>query len=103
MPLLTDQLRDELPPIFAQEADDDPIVYARFFLPDSAWEFYATEGEPEGTDFRLAGYVTGEVQAWRQVLASELEAMRGPEGGAVERDPAFQLGRFTDVVPAPEL
>lgn len=102
MLLLTEELRTQLPPLFAQEAEDDPIVYARFYLTDSAWDLYATEGGPEGGEYCLAGYITGEVQDWRHVLLTELEAMRSPAGAPVERDLTFQPGRFTDVVPAPE-
>jgi hypothetical protein len=40
MPLLTDDLRTRLPPLLSQEAEGDPMVYARFHLPGTRWAWY---------------------------------------------------------------
>ena len=37
MKLLTSELKKRLPPIMWQEKSEDPIVYAKFFTPDSNW------------------------------------------------------------------
>jgi hypothetical protein len=57
--LLTDQLRARLPPLYSQEAAADPVVYAKFFLPGTAWTWYVTEGSPEDEDYKFFGYVMG--------------------------------------------
>jgi hypothetical protein len=75
MQLLTDELRERLPPLSAQEADVDPMVYAKFFTSDFSWTWYVTEGSPEncslsssdmssersasGAAFRLRSYWLG--------------------------------------------
>lgn len=103
MPLLTDDLRNRLPPLYSQEAEDEPIVYARFFLPGSRWNWYVMEGGEQGSDFLFFGFVTGHADELGQFLLSELEALRGTLGQSVERDASFTEGRLTDVVPAPDL
>ena len=55
MQLLTDELRQQLPPLYAQEHVADPVVHVKFFTPDSSWTWYATEGSPEGDDFIFFG------------------------------------------------
>ena len=47
MKLLTDELRAKLPALYAQSAEADPIVYAKFFLPGTGWTWYVTEGSQE--------------------------------------------------------
>ncbi len=102
MQLLTEELKRSLPPLYSQEADADPVVYAKFFTPDANWTWWVTEGSPDGEDFRFFGYVQGLADEWGYFLLSELSAARGPFGLAIERDLHFAPGRFTDVVPAPE-
>jgi len=46
-----------LPPLYGQEGAPDPIVYARFFTPDSSWTWLATEFDP--TEGRFFGLVDG--------------------------------------------
>jgi hypothetical protein len=103
MKLLTDDLKSRLPPLYSQEADADPWVHCKFFTPDSNWTWWVTEGEAEGDDFRFFGFVRGLEDEWGYFLLSELEAARGPMGLPIERDLHFTPGRFTDVVPAPDL
>lgn len=102
MQLLTGELRSQLPPLYSQENEADPIVYAKFFTPDSNFTWYITEGSPEDDDFRFFGYVKGHADEWGYFLLSELEQARGPLGLAIERDLHFSPGRFTEVVPAEE-
>lgn len=103
MQLLTKELRQQLPPLYAQEAEDDPVVHAKFFTPDSQWTWYVTEGSPEGDDFRFFGYVRGLESEWGYFLLSELAQARGPLGLPVERDLYFRPGRFTAVLEAEKL
>ena len=102
MKLLSDQFRARLPPLYSQEAEDEPMVYAKFFLPGTGWTWYVTEGSPEEEDFLFFGFVVGLESEFGYFLLSELEAVRSPLGLEVERDLSFREGRLTDVVPAPD-
>jgi hypothetical protein len=99
MALLDDRLRARLPPRHSQEAESDPLVYARFCLSGRNW--YVLEGQPEGEDFLLFGFVSP-VDEFREFRLSELKAIRGLFGSEVERDETFTEGRLTEVVPAPD-
>ena len=98
MKLLDDELRARLPAIYSQEADLDPIVYARFILPGTDWAWHVAEGEAQENDFRFFGYVVGLESEFGFFLLSELEEIRTPSGAQVERDLTFTEGRLTDVV-----
>lgn len=59
MQLLTEELRAQLPGIYAQAENPDPTIYARFFTPDSNWTWFVTEGQQEEDTFICFGYVKG--------------------------------------------
>src|SRR6185369_13690475 len=103
MPLLDEELRARLPPLYAQEAADEPIVYAKFFLPGTGWTWYITEGSPKGDDYLFFGFVVGQDSEFGYFLLSELESVHSQLGLSVERDTAFREGKLTDVVPAPDM
>ena len=98
MKLLTDELRQRLPPLYSQEGVKDPTVHAKFFTPDSNWTWYVTEGRPEADDFLFFGYVIGHEEEWGYFVLSELESARGPLGLPIERDLHFQSGPFSQVM-----
>lgn len=75
--LLTEDLRKQIPPLYSQENNEDPIVWARFFHPSSGWEWYPIEFDGEDTFF---GFVRGWADELGYFTLSELE-----ENG-VERD-----------------
>jgi hypothetical protein len=102
MELLTEELRGRLPPLYSQEAEEEPMVYAKFFLPGTGWTWYVTEGGEQEGDFLFFGFVVGLESEFRYFLLSELESVHSPLGLAVERDLSFREGRLTDVVPAPD-
>lgn len=103
MKLLTDELRAKLPRLYSQEAEADPMVYAKFFLPGTGWTWYVTEGQEQEGDFLFFGFVVGLESEFGYFVLSELESVRSPLVGLpVERDLSFPEGRLTDVVPAPD-
>ena len=51
MKLLTKELRDQLPPLYSQEHEKDPLVVCKFFTPDSFWTWYAYEFDGEDIFF----------------------------------------------------
>ena len=90
MKLLTDELRARLPPLYSQEAAEEPTVYAKFFLPGTRWTWYVTEGQEQEGDFLCFGFVVGLESEFGYFLLSELESVRSPLLGLpVERDLTF--------------
>ena len=85
--LLPLTVRASLPPLYGQEKTADPIVYARFFTPDSNWTWLATEFAPE--EGRFFGRVDGFESELGYFLLEELETSRGPMGLPIERDLSF--------------
>jgi len=102
MKLLTDELRLRLPPLYSQEAEAEPTVYAKFFMPGTGWTWYVTEGGEQEGDFLFFGFVVGFESEFGYFLLSELESVTTPLGLHVERDLSFREGKLTDVVPAPD-
>ena len=102
MKLLTDELRARLPRLYSQEAEPEPMIYAKFFLPGTNWTWYVMEGSPQNNDFLFFGWVVGLESEFGYFLLSELEEVRAGGIFPVERDLHFREGRLTDVVPAPD-
>lgn len=93
--LLPPDLRSRLPVMHSQEGVEDPIVYAKFFLPISGWTWFVTEGQPEGSDFIFFGHVIGFEAEWGYFSLRELEEVN-VNGLAIERDQYFESARFSD-------
>ena len=55
MMLLTKELREQLPPLYASEQIDDPMVVCKFFYPDFHWRWYAIEFDGKDTFFGYVG------------------------------------------------
>jgi hypothetical protein len=56
MKLLTKELLKQLPPLYSQENEKDPMVICKFFYPDFSWTWYAIEFDGKDIFF---GYVAG--------------------------------------------
>jgi hypothetical protein len=104
MRLLTDELRARLPRLHAQEAESDPVVYAKLFLHGTKLALYVLEDEAtEHAGYVVACLSVGDGDfSYCHFPEWVLELLRGPNGEVVERDVSFQEGRLTDVVPAPD-
>jgi hypothetical protein len=97
MQLLTDELRGQMPPLYAQEHEEDAMVYVKFFTPWTNWTWYATEGSQQEDDYIFFGFVFGHVGEWGYFSLSELESVRGPAGLTIERDLHFTPARWSEV------
>jgi hypothetical protein len=95
--LLPEELRKMLPPLYGQDGTDDPIVYIKFFTPDSSWTWFVTEGSEDEGDFRFFGFIQGQEDEWGYFLLSELKAARGPHGLEIERDLYFNPRPFSQL------
>ncbi len=98
MELLPEDVRATLPKLYSQDGERDPEVHVKFFTPDSSWTWYATEGEPDGEDFRFFGYVIGFEREWGYFMLSELQSARGPFGLPVERDLFFKPASLSEIM-----
>jgi hypothetical protein len=94
MELLTIKLREQLPPLYSQEQETDPLVICKFFTPDSTWTWYPLEFD--GVDV-FFGLVIGFEQELGYFLLSELSQARGPLGLPLERDIHFKPTRLSAV------
>ena len=82
MNLLTEEIRERLPPLYSQEGSK-AIVHVKYFTPDSSWTWYVTEFDGEDTFF---GLVDGLEKELGYFSLSELQSVRGPLGLPIERD-----------------
>ena len=94
MQLLTADVRAALPPLYANEGVDDPIVVAKFFTPWTNWTWFATEFD--GTDI-FFGLVKGHETELGYFSLAELQSIRGPAGLTIERDLAFSPKPLSEV------
>ena len=97
MKLLTKEIRNKLPRIYAQDGKgDEAIVHVKSFGIWSLghWTWYAIEGEPVldengiEVDFRFFGYVKGDYPEMGYFCLSELQSAKAMRGRLplVERD-----------------
>ena len=93
--LLTNEIRAQLPPLYSQEHEEDPLVICTFFTPDSNWTWYALEFDGEDLFF---GWVVGFEKELGYFLLSELVEARGPLGLPIERDLHFSPKKLSEVM-----
>ena len=97
MKLLTKELRNKLPELYANDqkkAEDTPVI-VKFFDPTGSWTWYATEFDGKDTFF---GYVRGFDNELGYFLLSELESIRGHLGLGIERDLYFGKHTLAEVI-----
>lgn len=97
MQLLTAELLTQLPAIYAQTENPDPIVYAKFFTPDAGWTWFVTEGQEDEDDFTFFGYVKGHCLELGYFSLKELLSAQGPMKLPVERDLFFESAPWSEV------
>jgi len=83
MDLVTPVLTRRFAELGRQEGDD-AIVVAKFFTPDGAFTWYATEFNPASREF--FGLVDGFEAELGCFSLHELESAKGPMGLRIERD-----------------
>ena len=87
MKLMTAELEKRFAKVGSQENVKDPVIIAKFFNPQGAGTWYATEYDPATKVF--FGYVSifGDWNdEWGSFSLDELESYRGPLGLGIERD-----------------
>ena len=107
MELLTQELKKQLPPLYSQENEKDPMVICKFFHPLSPWTWYAYEGSPvdadgyydtdkEKVDFLFFGWVNGDFPELGYFSLSEMQDIN-VGGLGMERDLHFTPKRLSEV------
>jgi hypothetical protein len=106
MKLLPKEIREQLPPLYAQDGKDGKtIAYVKYFTPSSSWTWFVTEGEPvldesgKEVDFKFFGLVFGNEREFGYFLLSELEEVRGPMGLPIERDLWWKPKTLGEIAP----
>lgn len=94
MKLLTQEIRKNLPALYSQEDVKDSMVWAKFFTPDSTWDWYAIEFDQEDLFF---GLVRGFDTELGYFALSDLEENCGPMGLKIERDRYWEPRRLSQV------
>jgi len=87
--LFPDDLKAQIPKLYSQEGNEDPMVYMKLFTPWTSWTWYFTEGEQQEDDFIFFGYVIGQEREWGYTSLNELKSVTGPAGLQIERDIHF--------------
>ena len=97
MQLITEEIREKLPPLQAQEdTGGDAVAYLKLFTPDSQWSWYATEHDGQDLLFGLVCGLETELGYFR---LSELRNVRGPLGLPIERDLYWEPKPLRKVAP----
>jgi hypothetical protein len=102
MKLLTDEIKEKLPALYAQEQEKDPMVYVKYFDPTGSWTWYALEGEEtEEGDFLFFGYVVGFEPELGYFTLNQLQTAKqgltGLRALPIERDLYFMPCRLSEV------
>jgi hypothetical protein len=87
--LLPVSVRAALPPLYAADNEDDPIVRVKLFAPFSSWTWYVLEGglSPANGRYTLFALVHGFEDELGYADLEEIAALSGPIGmPMVERD-----------------
>lgn len=95
MQLLTKEIRKQLPPLYSQDEEKDPMVICKFFYPDFNWTWYAIEFD--GKD-RFYGLVDGIERELGYFSLTELTSSRGKLGLPIERDRFFTPCRLSEIM-----
>ena len=97
MELLTKELRNNFPPLYANE-DKNPEevkIIAKYFDPTGSWTWYATEFDQKDTFF---GFVRGHENELGYFSLRELESVKLPFGLTIERDLYFGKHTLAEVM-----
>jgi Protein of unknown function (DUF2958) len=95
MRLLSQELRENLPPLGSQRTSSDPMIYAKFWIPEVNWIWYVAEGQASSQGFKFFGYVIGLDEEWEEFSLRDLEVVIGPSGDRVRRDYDFISQRWS--------
>lgn len=87
--LVTREIAERTPSLYATEEAEEPIAQAHFFSCANGWDWYMTELDPEtGEAF---GLVRGFATEWGYFSIREMEELNRSRGfNVIERDAGFE-------------
>lgn len=88
--LINKDLEKIIPPLYSQEHNDNPIAYARFYVPFTSWQWYILEYSKE--ESILYGLVYGFEKEYGYISLEELELVQAL------RDDTFVPTNIKDVI-----
>lgn len=90
--LMTEELAEGLPPLYATEGEGDPVALVHYFSCLGGWDWWLTEYDPAtGEAF---GLVRGFAEEWGYFSVREMEELNRSRGlNVVERDELFEPTR----------
>lgn len=94
--LLTPQQLSEIPDLYSQENETNPLCHIKLFTPDSNWTWHIIEISHYDKD-TCFGYVKGHEDELGYFLLSELGSVLGPLDLPVERDIHFTPTLLSEV------
>ena len=101
MQLLTKELRKQLPPLYFQKNEKDPMVYIKYFDPVGSWTWYVIEGEGREDNFLFFGLVIGFEAELGYFTLNELQTAKSGATGiramSIERDLYFTPCKLSKV------
>mgnify|MGYP000884874300 CR=1 FL=1 len=98
MEILTRREKDELPRLYAQEGDPDPVAWLHFFSPLGRGDWFITEGQDDGPGrFLMFGLCDLGFPEMGYVTLEELEDVMLPGGLGIERDLHWTPRRLSQV------
>jgi len=92
-----DDLKAQIPKLYAQEGDKDATVWMKLFTPWTSWTWFITEGEDRDGDYLMFGYVIGQEREWGYFSLNELSSVTGPYGLKIERDIHFSPKKKSEI------
>ena len=96
MKLLTEELKKQLPPLYSQENELDPMVVCKFFTPDSSFTWFILEFDGDDLLFcKVYSHLCPDGELGYSLL-SEIESVRGALGLGIERDLYFKPKRLSE-------
>lgn len=91
MMLITKEIENKMPALYATDGAEDKDVIVKFFTPWANWTWYVFEGEKmENGDWEFFGMVDGHEKELGYFTLSQLQEIKGPVGLKVERDRHFE-------------
>ena len=99
MRLMTKELEKRFAQVGSQENVKNPVIIAKFFNPQGAGTWYATEYDPK--DKMFFGYVSifGDWNdEWGYFSLKELESYKGPLSIGIERDLYWDVAKASTVI-----
>ena len=96
MKLLTKEIADTIPPLYAQDGAEDPTVYVKFFDPCGSFTWYILEFDGEDTFFAFVTSSLCPEGELGYVSFNELKSVKNRFGLGMERDLYFGQKKLSE-------